>query len=398
MTIALAIGFGALLGVLIGLWLRSRGRSAEQTTGLADQIKALTSDSLREATGQLLAQSREMRETDRKLSEAALKERETEIRGFAEQIAKGQKRIEDEVKGRKQTDEATRALLEQMRHGMDGLTSETANLKKALRQPHTRGRWGEVQLRRCIEIAGMTEHVDFVLERTFKDDEVWLRPDALFLLPGERSIVADSKVPLDAYLEALEAEDEAGRRTEMERHARQAREHVRKLGSKRYQDQFKTGETPDFVVCFFPSEPALHAAFEADPKLYEQAFDDGVLIATPTTLIGLLRTIEIGWRQERIADEALQIAEAARELHGRFGKFLADVAKLGKRLASATGAYNDAVGSLEARVLPQLRRVEDLGAASGKELEQPAPVDQAVRPISAPELPRIAQDQHEDAA
>jgi DNA recombination protein RmuC len=243
-----------------------------------------------------------------------------------------------------------------------------------------------LQLRRCVEIAGMTEHVDFELQQTLRTEDGRLRPDARFLLPEGRSFVADSKVPLDAFLDAQESEVDSERRVHLERHARQAREHVRALSSKDYQGQFNPGETPDLVICFIPNEPALHAAFAADPTLFDYALERNVLLVSPTSLIGLLRTMELGWRQERMVAEAAEIAEAAKTLHGRFGKFLGDFEKVGKGLRTATGAYDTAVGSMERRLLPQLRKVEGLGVAPGKEIEAPTPVEATVREITAPEL------------
>ena len=228
------------------------------------------------------------------------------------------------MRKRGETDLQTRTLLEQMGQTVGNLNSETAGLKKALRQPQTRGQWGELQLRRCVEIAGMTEHVDFELQETLRTEDGRLRPDALFLLPEGRSFVADSKVPLDAFLDAQEAEVESERQVHLERHARQAREHVRALSSKDYQGQFKAGEMPDLVICFIPNEPALHAAFAADPELFDYALERNVLLVSPTSLIGLLRTMELGWRQERMVAEAAEIADAAGTLHTRFSKFLTD--------------------------------------------------------------------------
>ena len=218
-----------------------------------------------------------------------------------------------------------RTLLDEMKVGLGDLGSQTGTLVKALRQPQTRGQWGEVQLKRCVEIAGMTEHVDFELQQTLQRRRVRLRPDAVVMLPAGRRVVIDSKVPLDAYLEVLEAEDDASRKGELIRHSRQVRDHITKLSSKRYQDQFDSGESPDFVVCFMPSEAALHAAFEAEPALYDYALEQKILIATPTTLVGLLRTVELGWRQEQIAEQAQEIASASREparSHGRLPRTL----------------------------------------------------------------------------
>ena len=173
---------------------------------------------------------------------------------------------------------------------------------------------------------------------------------------------------------------------QLERHARQAREHIRSLSSKDYQGQFKAGETPDLVVCFIPNEPAMHAAFAADPTLFDYALERNVLVAGPTSLIGLLRTMELGWRQERMVAEAQEIAEAAGTLHSRFAKFLGELKKVGSGLTLAANAYDSAVGSMERRLLPQLRKVEGLGIAPGKEIEPPEPTEITVRAITAPEL------------
>lgn len=354
------------------------------------KLDASVRAAIQDALPALLESNRELREADRASAEAALGKREAEFRRLAEPISQNLERIEREVadlsKNRRAADGAVRTLLDEMKLGLSDLGTQTGTLVKALRQPQTRGKWGEVQLKRCVEIAGMTEHVDFELQQTLRTEDSTLRPDAVVMLPGERRVVIDSKVPLDAYLEALEAEDDAGRDGELLRHARQVREHISKLSSKRYQDQFASGETPDFVICFMPSEAALHASFEADGSLYDYALEQKILIATPTTLVGLLRTVELGWRQETIAAEAQEIASAARDMHNRFCVFLGHFAKTGRQLGSATSAYNEAVGSAESRVLPQLRRIEELGSGSGKEIEGPAPIDKAVRSITAAEL------------
>ncbi|MDX6602133.1 MAG: recombination protein RmuC [Solirubrobacterales bacterium] len=345
---------------------------------------------IQEATERAIAQwqriNEEARKVDAQTAEATLDKRQAEIKALAERIAKGQEKIEAEVRKRGEGDLQTRTLLEQMGQTVGNLNAETAGLKKALRQPQTRGQWGELQLRRCIEIAGMTEHVDFELQETLHTEDGRLRPDARFLLPEGRSFVADSKVPLDAFLDAQEAEVESERRTHLERHARQAREHVRALSSKDYQGQFKAGETPDLVICFIPNEPALHAAFTADPELFDYALKLNVLLVSPTSLIGLLRTMELGWRQERMVAEAAEIADAAGTMHARFAKFLSDFDKVGRGLTSAANAYDSAVGSMERRLLPQLRKVESLGATPSKAIEPPEPIEITVREITAPEL------------
>ncbi|HEX5982721.1 MAG TPA: DNA recombination protein RmuC [Solirubrobacterales bacterium] len=389
MTVALAIAVLVLAVALVYLLVTREPEPAEQpdlAPAIQEAASHATAQALSEALPGLLQANKEAREVDVKSAEAALDKRQAEIKGLAERIARGQERIEKQVQARGETDLRTQALLEQMGQTIGNLNSETAGLKKALRQPQTRGQWGELQLRRCVEIAGMTEHVDFELQATLRTEDGSLRPDARFLLPEGRSFVADSKVPLDAFLDAQESEVEAERRTHLERHARQAREHVRSLSSKDYQGQFNPGEMPDLVICFIPNEPALHAAFAADPGLFDYALERNVLLVSPTSLIGLLRTMELGWRQERMVAEAAEIAEAAKTLHTRFSKFLGDFDKIGRGLRTATGAYDTAVGSMERRLLPQLRKVEGLGVAPGKEIEPPKPVEATVREITAPEL------------
>jgi DNA recombination protein RmuC len=379
-TVFLAIAVVVLAAGLVYAFVSRRHQPPQPDLGPA--IHEATS----KAVADLLQMNEESRKLDTKTAEAALDKRQAEIKGLAERIAKGQEKIEQEVRRRGETDLQTRTLLEQMGQTVGNLNSETAGLKKALRQPQTRGQWGELQLRRCVEIAGMTEHVDFELQETLRTVDGNLRPDARFLLPEGRSFIADSKVPLDAFLDAQEAEVESERHVQLERHARQAREHIRSLSSKDYQGQFKAGEMPDLVICFIPNEPALHAAFAADPTLFDYALERNVLVVSPTSLIGLLRTMELGWRQERMVAEAAEIADAAGTLHSRFAKFLSDFNTVGKRLTSATEVYNSAVGSLEGRLLPQLRKVEGLGVAPGKEIEEPSPVEVTVRAIEAPEL------------
>ena len=386
-TTVLAIAVLALVALVAYMATRKPPEQAPLDHGPAIQ------EATAQAVADLLRVNEESRKVDAQAAETALQKREAEFRRLTEPIGKNLERIEREVAGlsrdRGKADEAVRTLLGEMKAGLGDLGTQTSTLVKALRQPQTRGQWGEVQLKRCVEIAGMTEHVDFELQQTMSDGESVLRPDAVVMLPGNRRVVIDSKVPLDAYLEVLEAEDDATRKGELIRHARQVRDHITKLSSKRYQDQFESGESPDFVVCFMPSEAALHAAFEAEAALYDYALEQKILVATPTTLVGLLRTVELGWRQEQIAEQAQEIAAAARELHSRTGSFVEHFAKAGRQLNSATKSFDDAVGSWESRIVPQLRRIEEMGAASGKEIEEPRRVDRAVRPIVAEELEEL---------
>jgi DNA recombination protein RmuC len=392
MTIVLAIAVLLLVAAVLYL---AMGRKEEPVAepDLRPAIQEATQNVASQMMSNLLQANEEARKVDVANAAAALDKRQGEIdrrqvemKQLADRIAKGQEKIEAEVRKRGEVDLQTRTLLEQVGQTVGNLNSETAGLKKALRQPQTRGQWGEMQLRRCIEIAGMTEHVDFELQETLHTEDGQLRPDARFLLPEGRSFVADAKVSFDAFLDAQEAEDESTRLIHLSRLARQAREHVRSLSTKDYQGQFKAGETPDLVICFMPNEPAMHAALAADPDLFEYALERNVLLVGPTSLIGLLRTMELGWRQERMVAEAAEIAEAAATLHGRFSRFLGEFEKVGKGLTTAAGAYDKAVGSMETRLLPSLRKVEGMGVAPGKEIEPPEPTQITVRQISAPEL------------
>lgn len=402
MTVALAIAVAALAAGLLYVLLARRGEAAlpdreresrrleELVVQATTQLSAKAGEELRKTSEHLMQQNKQQRDAEQEAAAESFKRRRQEFESLTKPIDENLKRIEKEVTtlrgDRKTADSEMKTLVAELKAGLGDLGTQTSTLVKALRQPKTRGEWGEVQLKRCVELAGMTEHVDFVVQKTLHGDEGLLRPDAIVMLPAERRVVIDSKVPLDAYLEVLEAEDESTRKGELLRHARQVRDHIGKLSSKRYQDQFESGESPDFVVCFMPSEAALHAAFEAEPSLYDYALEEKILIATPTTLVGLLRTVELGWRQERIAAEAQEIASAGRDLHSRVRVFAKHLAKAGRQLESATGAYNDAVGSMESRVLPQVRRFEQLGASSGEDIEAPKPVDKAVRHVVAEEL------------
>src|SRR5688572_25558387 len=268
--------------------------------------------------------------------------------------------------------------------GQDQLRRETASLVTALRAPATRGRWGELQLKRVCEMAGMIEHCDFEQQSSADTDDGRVRPDLIVKLPGGMNVVVDAKVPLEAYLNALETEDDDERGAHLEAYGRHVRDHLRKLGAKSYQDSFSP--SPEFVVLFLPSESFHSAALEQVPDLIQDGVDNKVLIATPTSLIGLLKVVAYGWRQERMAESAEEVAELGRQLHKRIATMAGHVAKLGRAINTTTNAYNDTIGSLERQVLVSARKLSDHGVESGKEIESPAPVDTAVRSLQAPEL------------
>jgi DNA recombination protein RmuC len=269
--------------------------------------------------------------------------------------------------------------------GTDTLRKETGELVSALKRPETRGSWGEIQLRRVVELAGMVAHCDFIEQSTIHtDDGHSLRPDLLVRLPGGKTIVVDSKVPLDAYLAAIEAGegDRPQRALDLARHARQTRDHIAKLASKGYQRQFDS--TPELVVMFVPSDGIYQAALAEDPALIEYGVAQQVLMATPTTLIGLLRAVHYGWRQEQIAESAREIAESARELHRRLGPFAEHLAKTGRQLDSAVNAYNKAVGSFDHKLVPQIRHIERAGVvASERPIDAPPAIETTARPVTA---------------
>jgi DNA recombination protein RmuC len=262
------------------------------------------------------------------------------------------------------------------------LSERTGTLANALRAPHVRGRWGEVQLRNVVEQAGMVEHCDYVTQATTSGDERTLRPDLVVRIPGGKHVVVDAKAPLAAYLEAFEVSDEPERARRFADHARQVRDHVSKLSAKQYQRQFDP--SPDFVVMFLPDESYLRVAHEHDPALAEDAWRANVILASPTTLVALLRTVAATWQQETVAESAREVHALGRELYERIGKVGDHLAKLGRSLTSSVGAYNEAVGSLETRVLVTARKLEEHGIGPG--LPAPAPVDTTPRPLSAPEL------------
>jgi DNA recombination protein RmuC len=353
------------------------------------EMQAIAGEVMKTTTAQVAALAEEARKTDRERSSGEMRARAAEIKQVVEPIAEHLKKVQTQVetleRDRKETHGTIRQLFETVTAEVGRLRLETGTLVSALKRPQVRGSWGEIQLRNVARIAGMTDHVDFHDQRTLDaGDDGKLRPDMTVHLPTGRDVVVDSKVPLDAYLASLEARDDAAREAELDRHAAQLRTHLDQLAAKSYHAALE--RSAEFVVCFIPNEACYVAALDRDPGLLEHGAGKGVLIATPTTLLALLHATHYGWQQAEVEESAREILDAGRELHRRSARFLESFSRLGRQLDSATGAYNEAVGSLEGRVLPQLRRFEQLRAGSERELAQPKAIDAAPRAIVAAEL------------
>jgi DNA recombination protein RmuC len=354
---------------------------------LAESFEALSQRALRANNDQFLQLARESLGRMAEAANGDLEKRQIAIAEMVRPVRDSLEKVDEKIQKLENArtfayaslSEQVRSLLETQK----ALRAETGNLVKALRAPSVRGRWGEMQLQRVVEMAGMLEHCDFVQQETVEGDEGRLRPDLIVKLPGGKRLVVDAKAPLAAYLDALEAQTEEERCGHMAAHARQLRNHVGQLARKAYWDQFE--HTPEFVVLFVPNEAVFSAAMEQDPSLMEGAFSERVLLASPTTLIALLRAAAFGWRQERLAQDAQEIAALGRDLHKRLGRLGDHFAKLGRGLASAVGAYNETVGSFERMVVPGARKLRDKAAPMDEELEPLAEVDVSPRSLQPPD-------------
>ena len=356
---------------------------------LSDSFKALSADALRSSVDRLTELNRAQLSAARAEARGDLDTRRQAVEQLVAPLKEQLGRVDAQLLALDQERRESRGRLEAQLRGLaetgERLRTETGALVTALRKPNARGQWGQMQLRNVVELAGMVRYCDFAEQSPLAGDETTLRPDLVVNLPGGKHVVVDAKAPLQGVLDAYEARDEEDRQRHLRDHARLLRRHVKALADKAYWAGLDSA--PDLVVMFLPGEHLYGAALEADPALIEDAMARRVLIATPTTLLAMLRAVAYGWQQERVAESAQAISELGRELHGRLVKLSSLLATLGTRLNSTVRAYNDAVGSYEARVLPAARRFEDHGSvAGGRELPELEPVTLSARSVHAPEL------------
>ena len=386
-TTWLVLAIGLLLGgsgaLLLTRWLARRQLTS--TTDVEARLGAsfaeLANGALRNNSDMFLKLARESFAREQAGAQSALREREAALAHLVEPIAKALEKTEQQLAGleRERRDAFTslRTQIEQLTLGQSALQRETRNLVGALRRPEVRGRWGELTLRRVVEVAGMSEHCDFTEQPSVAGSEGLLRPDLIVRMPEGRDLVVDAKTPLDAYLDAIDATTDEARAAALARHAQQLEARVRELASKAYWSQFK--KSPEFAVLFLPGDQFLSAALTERPELLENAMRQGIILATPSTLIALFKAVAYGWRQAVVAEHAARILDFGQDLHRRLGTFVAHLERAGQRLNSAVEAYNGAIGSLERQVLPQARRFTELGAVSGEALPTIEPIDRLVR-------------------
>jgi len=354
---------------------------------LTETFKALSADALKSNNNQFLQLAKTNLEKYQSEAKGDLEKRQQAIQELVKPLKESLAGVDEKIgkieKERVQTFSTLQEKIAALATSEAELKKETLNLVTALRRPSTRGRWGEIQLRRVVEMAGMVKYCDFDEQKSFSDDGRILRPDMVIQLPNERSVVVDAKTPLDAYLQSLEVTDNEQRIEKLKKHAGHVRSHIKSLSTKAYWDQFQ--QMPEFVVMFLPGEMFFSAALEQDPTLIEAGVEKKVILATPTTLIALLQAVAYGWKQEQIAKNALEISELGKLLYDRIRVLGEHFTGVGKGLKKALDSYNDTVRSFESRVMIAARKFKELGAGTGNDIDTIQPVDVTPRQLQAPE-------------
>ena len=358
---------------------------------LAESFQALSSEALNKNNASFLELAKASLEKYQEGAKGDLDKRQEAIQKTVEPVGRALEKFEERVTSleerRTKTDAGLKEQLELLAQSQQRLSQTTTGLMNALRKPEGRGRWGELQLRRTVELAGMIQYCDFEEQTSVEGGEgERLRPDMLIRLPNERQVVVDSKVPLAAYLEALEEEEATEKAEQLKRHARHLRDHIKGLSQKKYWSQFEN--TPEFVVLFVPNEAVFSAALEVDPQLIELGVENRVILATPTTLIALLKAIAYGWQQDAVAREAREISALGKELYERIGVVVGHFASVGKSLGQTVNHYNKAISSAESRLLVTARKFEALESVNAEALQETQRIE------TIPTLPRedVAQE------
>ena len=363
--------------------LRTQQENEKNREEMINIFGTLSNDALKNNNDFFLKLAQEKLKQFQIHAEKDMDSREKSVKSMIDPIREALQKTEQQIreieKERKESYGSLSRHIESLTETQQLLQNETRNLVQALRRPEVRGQWGEITLKRLAELAGMVEHCDFFEQEHTDTEQGAIRPDMVVRLPAGREIIVDVKTPLDAYLSAVEAKDDVIREQELDHHLRNVRNRVRELASKSYWSQFK--QSPDFVVLFIPGDQFLSAALERDHSLLEEALKQRVILATPTSLVALLRAVAYGWRQEALSENADKIRQLGEDLYKRLATFGEHLAKLGKNLGSSVDTFNKTVGSLERQVIPGARKLHELGIQSHKQLDSPDPIDKSVREV-----------------